>query len=145
MAYIVTDLGEEFTFETDYQGSSVSLDVGLYNDGTDSISDSNDLSDITTEPGNSNYARQSDTFNPSDLSGDWGVDNDNKLTFDFSDQSTSETVDSWFLVANFQADDTGDGSANDHLIATGGLSQSRDIGSIDTLEISAGGVGYKIT
>lgn len=140
MSRILTDLGEEYTIKTNLDG--VSLDVGLYNDGTDAITDTEDLADITTEPGGSAYARQTDTFTAADLSGDWGIDNDSQLSFDTSD--SSQTVDSYFIVANFTAADTGDGSATDHLIITGALSQSRDLSQIDTLNISAGTVGVKV-
>lgn len=143
MGFILTDLGEEYFIKNGVD--SVSLTVGVYNDSTDSISDTNDIADITTEPGNTNYSRQSDTFAAADLSGDWGTDNNNQISFDFSDQTTSEVVDAYFVIANFQASDTGDGSATDHLIFTGALSQDRDIGSIDTLNLNAGGVGVKVT
>lgn len=139
---LLTDLGEEYFTKNNIDGAS--LDVGLYNDSTDGLSDTSDIGDITTEPSNTNYARQTDTFSASDISGNWGVDNDNKISFDFSDQSTSENVDTAFVIANFQASDTGDGSANDHLIANPALSQSRDIGSIDTLEFAAGDLELKL-
>lgn len=143
MAALLTDLGEEYVLETALSG--VTLTVGLYNDSTDSITDTEDLADITTEPSDGNYARQSGvTFDLSDNgSGDWQLDNDNQISFDVT--NTTGTVDSYFIVANFQADDTGDGSATDHLIATGSLSQSRDLSQIDTLNLSAGTVGFSIS
>lgn len=140
MAAILTDLGEEWLIKN--SADNTSLSVGLYNDSTDAISDSNDLADLTTEPAGGSYSRQSDNFSASDLSGDWGFDNDSQLTFDTSD--SSQTVDSYFIVANFQADDTSDGSATDHMIATGSLSQSYDLSSVDTLNVNSGGVGVKV-
>lgn len=141
MAHILTDIGEEYVMENNLDG--VSLEVGLYNDSTDAISDPDDLSAITTEPGGSNYARQSDTFATASLSGDYGFDNDNLISFDTSD--SSQEVDSYFIVANFDSDVAGDaGTATDHLISTGALSQSRNLTDIDTLEISGGGVGVKV-
>ncbi len=142
MATLLTDLGEEYVLETALEG--VTLEVGVYNDGTDAITDTNDLADITTEPTGSAYARQADTYSLVDnANGNWQLDNNNQLTFDVSD--SSQTVDSYFIVASFQADDTGDGSVTDHLIATGALSQSRDLSQIDTLNISAGSAGFEIT
>jgi hypothetical protein len=141
MAAILTDLGEEYVLETALNG--VTLTVGLYNDSTDAISDTDDLTAITTEPAGASYARQSDTFSLTDSSGDWQLDNDTKLTFDTSD--SSQTVDSYFIVANFQADDTGDGSATDHLICTGALPQSRDLSNVSTYELNAGTVGFKVS
>lgn len=140
MSFILTDLGEEYLVKNDVTASDV--DTGLYNDGTDTIGDGDDLAAISTEPGGSAYARQNTAVSAADLSGDWGVDNDSELSYDTSD--SSQTVDAYFFVANFQASDTGDSTATDHLIATGALSQSRDLTDIDTLKISAGGIGFKV-
>jgi hypothetical protein len=140
MAALLTDLGEEWTLETALEGASIS--VGLYNDSTDAISDANDLADITTEPSGAAYSRQSTTLTMTD-GGDWQVETSAQVSFDTSD--SSQNVDSYFLVANFQADDTGDGSATDHLIATGALSQSRDLSQIDTLNIAAGSAGFSLS
>lgn len=140
---LLTDLGEEALIDSGFNGITVS--VGLYNDSTDSLSDSSDVADISTEPGSSyNYTRQSASFSASDLSGDWGVDNDAKISFDLSGDTTTKDVDTAFVVYNFQADDTGDSSATDHLIANPALSQTRDIGSIDTLEIAAGDLSITV-
>jgi len=66
-----------------------------------------------------------------------GIDNDSQLSFDVSDSSA--TVDAAFVVVNFQSDSVaGDGSATDNLIAAGDLSQTRDLSSVDTLNIPAG-------
>jgi hypothetical protein len=108
-------------------------------DATDSLSDTSTLSDINTEPGNSNYARQSSNVATDQLSGNYGWDNDSQLSFDFSDQTSSEDIDTLFEMANFASTVAGDGgSATDHLIANPALNQTRDIGSIDTLNIPAG-------
>lgn len=140
MSFILTDLGEEWYAKTNVDGAS--LPTGLYNDGTDAISDTDDLAAISTEPSGAAYARQSAAVSAADLSGDWGFDNDAELSFDTSD--STQTVDGYFFVANFTASDTGDASATDHLIATGALSQSRNLSDIDTLKISAGGIGVKV-
>lgn len=141
MAAILTDLGEEYTLETALSG--VSLTVGLYDDSTDAISDTNDIADITTEPNDGNYVRQTITIELADVSGNWTARNSAAITFDVT--NTTGSVDSYFIVANFTADDTGDAGATDHLIATGSLSQIRDLSQIDTLNVSAGSVGYSIT
>lgn len=133
---ILTNIGEEYYTETALNG--VSLTVGLYNDSTDQITDSSDVGSITTEPSNTNYARVTTTYSLTNVNNNWGIHNDNKMTFDFSDQSTSENVDAAFIVANFQSDETGDGSANDHLIANSALSQQRDIGNVNSLTVAAG-------
>jgi hypothetical protein len=141
MAAILTDLGEEWMVKTNLDSESV--DIGLYNDSTDSIGDSDDVGAITTEPSDGNYTRQTgETLSAADISGDWGVDNDNTVSFDVT--NTTGTVDSYFFVANFQADDTGDGSANDHLVVTGSLSQSYDLSNVDQLDISSGTAGVTV-
>lgn len=140
MARILTDLGEEFTLKNNMEG--VAVIVGLYNDSTDTITDTDDLAQVTTEPSDGNYTRQSATLTLTD-DGDWAAVTSAQTSFDVT--STTGNVDSYFVVANFQATDTGDGTANDHLIGTGALSQSRDLSQIDTLNISAGNIGVKLT
>jgi hypothetical protein len=132
---LLVDLGEEYLMTNGFD--SITVEVGLYNDATDGLADGSDVSDISTEPSNTNYARQSVTLSAADISGDWGVQNGSQFEFDFSDQTASEDIDTAFIVQNFQADDTGDASANDHLIANPALSQTRDVGSIDTLRVEA--------
>lgn len=141
MAAILTDLGEEWMITNNLDSASV--DVGLYNDSTDAIEDSDDLSALTSEPSDGNYTRQSgEAVSATDISGDWGIDNDGVVTFDVT--NTTGTVDSYFFVANFQANDTDDGSATDHLVLTGSLSQSYDLSNLDTLEVSAGTAGVTV-
>ena len=142
MSALLTDLGEEWTMKFDLTG--VTVDVGLYNDSTDSISDTSDLSDITSEPSDGNYSRQTGVaFSVSDEGGDWQFDNDSTISFDVT--STTGTVDSYFIVANFQASDTGDGSPQDHVVVTGSLSQSYDLSNLDTLDLNAGTVGFSLS
>lgn len=141
MASILTNYGEEWYHVTDISGLA-SVDYGLYNDSTDTISDTDDLAAIT-EPGGAAYARQSEAITVSDISGDIGFDNDNTITFDTSDSTLS--VDSYFIVGNFQSTVVGaDGSAVDHLVITGALSQTYDLSNVDTLEINAGTAGNSL-
>jgi len=140
MSHILTDLGEEYTLETALEGTSIS--VGLYNDSTDAITDTDDLAAINTEPSGSAYTQQATTLTLTD-DGDWQAEISADAVFDTSD--STQSVDSYFLVANFQADDTGDGSATDHLICTGALSQSYDLSSVDHLTVSAGTAGFSVT
>jgi hypothetical protein len=140
---IITDLGEEQLIKNGYDALTVT--VGVYNDSTDNVTESDDLAAITSEPSNTNYSTASVTFTASDLSGDWGVDNDSQFTFDFSDQTSSQNIDTFYIQYNFQAVDTGDGSATDHLIATAGMTQTRDIGSIDSLDVAAGDLSITVS
>lgn len=140
MSYILTDIGEEWYAETAIDGATVTF--GLYNDGTDSISDGDDLSTITTEPSDGNYVRQSNAVTLSKINGDWGFSNSAQVIFDT--QNTTGTVDGAFMVVNFASDETGDSSANDHLIATGQLSQSRDLSQVDEFQISTNEIGVTL-
>ena len=138
MARILTVFGEEYTVKTNLEGAT--LTIGLYNDSTDTIADGDDLAAITTEPSDGNYVRQSITVETVNSGGNWTARNTSSFSFDTT--NTTGTVDSYFVVANFQSTEAGDGSATDHLIATGALSQSRDLSQIDTLNIPSGSVGY---
>jgi hypothetical protein len=132
MSYVLTDLGEEHVVKNGLDG--VSFSFGLYDDGTDAIGETNDVADITTEPAGSAYARQSATPSAQDLSGDWGIET--TVSFDTSDSSVS-SIDGTFAVVNFQASDTGDGAATDHLHSTHGpFGTERDLSQIDTLDVT---------
>lgn len=141
MSAILTKVGEEWLIKTN--ADAASLDVGLYNDGTDAIGDGDDLAQITTEPGDGNYARQTGVAFSASASGtDWQFDNDAQVSYDVA--NTTGSVDSYFIVANFLSAEAGDSVAQDHLIATGALSQSRDLTQIDTLNLAAGSVGASL-
>src|SRR6056297_3168241 len=115
------DTGEEY-YQDELSGEQ--FDVGLFDDSTDNLVDSSDVSDITTEPSDGNYTRQTGiTFSSADENGDWTLTNDSQVSFDVTD--TTGDVDSYFIVVNFDSDDAGDsGTPADHLLATGSLSQS---------------------
>lgn len=141
MAAVLTDIGEEYVLKNNLDAAS--LTVGLYNDATDTAGDTTDLADLTTEPSDGNYVRQSMTAELVDnTSQNWQFQNNAQISFDVTD--TTGTVDSYFIVANFTSTDASDGSATDHIIATGALSQSRDLSQIDTLNLAGGSVGASL-
>ena len=119
------DVGEEFKQKSIYRADTLSrpttLDVLLYNDSTDNLSESSDIADITSEPSAGNYTRQSVSFDSSDLSlsvdGSSNLQVEGSVTFDTLD--TGDTVDGYALVASFTSDvlnaETG---SNDHIIAS---------------------------
>ena len=135
MAVNLHNFGEEFMQDL-VVSSGKTFDVGVYNDSTDSLSESSDLSDITTEPTGSNYSRQSESASniSVDLSGSDAKTDFPQQIFDTSD--SSQEVDSYFVVVNFQSDEAGDGSQNDHIFHTGALSQTRDLSDVDELEVN---------
>mgnify|MGYP000046420151 CR=1 FL=1 len=140
MASMLSNYGEEWIQRAAMQDiSPTSVECGLYNDSTNALGEGADVADISTEPAGSAYARQSITVPDNvtfslDGSNNLQVDIDNQ-TYDTSD--SSQTVDSYFLVVNFQATVvSADGSPTDHLVLTGALSQSRDLSQIDNLQVN---------
>jgi hypothetical protein len=103
---------------------SRNLEVGLFNDSTDSLSDSATYSDITTEPAGSAYAAQSITGGTvSTNSGTTEIDL-GSLSFDTSD--SSQTVDAVYVRYSSSGD----------LIFTNALGSSYDLSNVDTLDLS---------
>ena len=140
MASVLTNYGEEWIQRAAMQDiGPVTVECGLYNDGTDALGEGSDVADITTEPAGSAYARQDVTV-PGNVT--FSLDGSNNLQVDIDDQTydtsdSSQTVDSYFLVVNFQATVvTADGDLTDHLTLTGALSQSRDLSQIDNLQVN---------
>jgi len=120
--------GEEFMQDL-VINSGETFDIGLYNDSTDSLSDTSDVSDITTEPAGSAYSRQSEAatdFTASLVTDDIQIAGTTQ-TFDVSD--SSQTVDSVFVVVNYASDivSSDGGTATDHLFYTNALDQSYDL------------------
>ena len=122
---ILVDLGEEELMTNGFDGQTFT--VGVYNDSTNILSDTDTVSDITTEPSNANYSPQTSTFSIANLSGDFGVSNDSQLSFDFSDISTSNVVDAFYVE---------DGSGQ--LLFNAAMTQDRDIGALDSLDVAVG-------
>jgi len=137
MASVFTDYGEEWVQRAATQDISVAtVSVGLYNDSTDGLGDSNDIGDISTEPTGSAYSRQDATM-PDDIT--YNQDGSTNLNIDVADQTfdisdSTATVDYWFVVVSFQASVvSSDGGATTHLIAAGPLSQSYDLSAVPSL------------
>lgn len=138
---LLVTIGEEFFITNNVDGAT--LRVGLYNDSTDNLSEADNIDAVTSEPTNANYAPVDTSFSASNINGNWGVENDTLLTFDFSDAvEVPDEVDTAYVLAQF--DSTEAGANSWHLIANPSLSQTRGIGSIDTLEINAGDLELKL-
>lgn len=135
------DTGEEWKQKVLYRQDLIaardtSISVGLYNDATDALSESNDVGDITTEPTTGNYAQQTLTLDSTDVSlsvnGSGDLKAEGTVTFDVTD--TGETVDGFYVVVTFQSDVVNAESAeNDHLLisATFGTTDLSNYTSID--------------
>lgn len=121
-----------------------SVTVGLFNNTTDTLAKADDLSAITTEPSNGNYARVSVDLNTTDTTTSL-TDLFWRATFkelQFDVDGTTGTVDSYFVVVSFQA--AGDGSDTPHLFFTGELSQSRDLSQIERLDLTENTTGLGV-
>jgi hypothetical protein len=140
MADLVTNVGKEYVFDVDQDTDSITL--LLYSDATDALTESDDLSAITTEPDTAQtYARQTSAIQTKSINTNFGFDNETDFVFDVS--GNSENVDAAGLVANFASSVAGDGgTATDHLIAAAFLTQTRDLSEFDTLTVVAGDLTF---
>lgn len=137
MGAVLTDIGEEYIMDL-VENSGATLIIGFYADDagpgtpstTDTISDGDDLSDISTEPTGSGYSRQTESVSNAtvDLSGSDALLDIPTQNFDVSD--SSRKVNGFFIGINFDSDEAGDaGTPVDHLIWTGHLSSVVDLSS----------------
>ena len=104
------DTGEEWAWKTSFRQDLITardteIEVLLFNDSTDGLTDSSDIGDITTEPNDGNYVRQNVTLDTSDWSlsissGDIRVTG--TVTFDVD--NTTGTVDAAATVVDLQSD-----------------------------------------
>lgn len=135
---MLTKVGEEYLMKNSMVGASIT--VLLFNQSTDALGDLSDVGDITTEPADGNYARQTDSLEVADVSDNWAFRNVNQISFDVT--NTTGNVDQWGIIISYQA--AADGSITDHLVAFGDLSQTRDLSQIDTLNIAAQSIGSDV-
>ena len=133
MGHQLFDRGEELVIKehfTEEVSKPASVTVGLYNDATDDLqeSDEDPDNDISTEPDDGDYSRLTVDYGDVDMEsaqigGDWTVElTDAGADLSFDVGGTTGTVDSYFVVVNW------DGT--DYLFFNGPLSQSYDLGDI---------------
>lgn len=121
--------GETFTIANDLQ--SVTFELGLYNDSTDTLADSDGYAAITTEPSGASYAAQTQGTVTVQLD----ANNDGEIildpvTFDVSD--STQTVDSVYVRDSTSGD----------LLFTNNIG-TQDLSTKDgNLEVS--GVGFSL-
>lgn len=117
------DTGETLVLDSAFSGRDV--EVGLFDNTVDAVSDSTTFTGITTEPDGTDYGPQTVT-GPTvsqDGSGVTTVDMGN-LSFTVSDATTSAN---YVYVKD---------SVSGDLIFTNALDQTYDLGSIDTLDLT---------
>lgn len=147
------DVGEEWAWKTDFRQDLInsregSIEVLLYldnsdidGDGTnegDALTDASDIGDITTEPSDGNYTRQSLSLDTTDL--DLTVSGGDILltglvTFDVT--NTTGSVDAWGAKVDFQSDIVNaEGAKNPHLLSTAAFNDgARDLSNYDSLDV----------
>jgi len=121
MAYLHDD-GELIVLQSAFDGRTVQ--VGLFDDSTDQLAESDGFSAITTEPSGSDYSAQS-VSSPS-VSQDAGTTTVEMGSLSFTVSNASASVDKVYV----RDDTSGD------LLFTNNLDQTYDLGSIDTLDLS---------
>ena len=127
------DTGEEwahkFAFRQDTITRDDTIEVLLYDDSVDELDDTSDVGDITTEPDDGNYTRQTFTLDGEDVTlsvVDGQLRAEATVTFDVTD--TTGTVDATQTVVDFQSDIVNsETEANPHFL----YSATLDIGSQD--------------
>lgn len=104
-----------------------SWNLGLYNDATDTITSTDDIGAITTEPSGGNYSTKTIALS-TDSTVVVGLDS----TIDIADQtwssltfSSTTNVDAFYLSCSVQLE--GEGSATEHLMAVGLLDTTYDL------------------
>jgi hypothetical protein len=137
------DAGEEFahkaTFRDDLLTRPGTVSVTLYNDATDSLSDSDDISNISTEPTGASFSRQSVSIDSSDVSlSQSGGDLRAEATVSFDTSDSTQTIDAYAIVVNFQSDVVNnDSSPTDHLLTSATVGQTIDLSSgNDTVDLN---------
>lgn len=137
------NVGEEWSQKTNFRQDlltrDTTLDVLLFDDSTDGLTDSSDIGDITTEPNDGNYTRQSFTLDSVDVtisqvSGD--IRAEVTVTFDVTNSTGS--VDAAATVVDFQSDVVNSEAAqNPHLLQSATLDfGTADLTQFNNLEVT---------
>ena len=137
MSDTITNVGKEYIFDEEQDGDT--LTMLLYDQSTDELTQSDDLGDITTEPDDSEtYERQDTLISTTAVNSEYGFENDDEVEFDVS--TNDETVDFGGYIAEFESSVAGDTEPEEHLIAFGELTETRDLSEFDTLTFVPGDI-----
>ena len=149
----LTVAGELFmqrsSWRTDQITRPSSITFGLHNDSVDGITGTTNDPTNLTKPDGSSYSDKTISLDGTAIdisengSNNIEMTNANQQSFDTSD--SSNTVDQYFYLANFDATAVTNGVNGDNIIITGNLSQSYDLSNVGTLNISATTAGIEQT
>lgn len=140
----LSDWGEEWehkwAFRQDLLGArDTTMEVLLYDDSTDQLTDASDVDAITTEPSDGNYTRQTFSLDSSDVS--VSVEGgklraEATVTFDLTD--TTGFVDASACVVSYQSTLVGSETGqNPHHVYSAGLDiGGQDLSNFTSLEVN---------
>jgi len=152
MAQILTVYGEEFMQKLSFRQDLITRDspeeikVGVFYQNTDNVGQNSDYDgstgDITTEPTDGNYQKQTFSLDGSDVEvlnsgGNWVAD---IIDHEFDMINTTGDADHYFILGRFQSDEAGDSSQNWYLLAVGPLEKYHDLNSVDNLTNQNAGI-----
>ena len=147
MANELFQTGEEFVIRSSIQDSSLNFDadleISLYNDSTDGLTDDSGSEDVTTEPTGDGYARDTITLDSAEISTELNADGN--FQFEFEDQvfdveDSTQDVNAYVVFVNFESDVADDTEINEHLYFAGLLDQEYDLGQIDEFVLRGTGL-----
>lgn len=133
--------GEEFAqkwaWRQDQITRDTTIEVALF-DADDTaagitVTDTTDVGDLTTEPSDGNYTRQTATLDSSDFAisknanGNWEIDVADQV---FNTDGTTGIVNAAAVIGTFQSDEAGDTGASKHVLFTVDLSPERNLDGI---------------
>lgn len=136
--------GEEYVIRSAIQDSTLSvsgnLEVTLFDDSTDSLTDAATPLDISTEP--SGLTRQSVAFDSNEYTLSLSGGN---FQAEFEDQvfdvdANTETIDSYVVFVTFNSDIEGASTPEEQLFFSGSLNQSFDLSNITEFVLRGSGI-----
>jgi hypothetical protein len=147
MANELFQTGEEFAIRGIVQDSALNfnstLEITLYNQSTDALTDSSLPAEITTEPTGSNYARETIALDTAEITTEQNTNSNYQFVFEdqtlITDDST-QSVDAYAVFVTFQSDLQGDSSTDEYLFFAGNLDQEYDLGQIDEFVLRGTGL-----
>ena len=147
MANELFQTGEEFAIRGIVQDSALNfnstLEITLYNQSTDALTDGSLPSEITTEPTGSNYVRETIALDTAEITTEQNTNSNYQFVFEdqtlITDDST-QSVDAYAVFVTFQSDLQGDSSTDEYLFFAGNLDQEYDLGQIDEFVLRGTGL-----
>lgn len=140
------NVGEEWfakaALRADLLTRPANIDILLYRDSADTLTDENDVGDIDTEPNTGDYQRESVSLDSGSLSLSQNAQGNVEVSFEvlIDVRNTTGTVDSWGAVVSFQSDIVNaESSANPHLLTTASLGEGRvSLAANDRIRVNGG-------